>query len=354
MSDPSRKTATYAVRFTSYDDFLVEYTDHLRQNRLMLPLAIVAGTAVRLKVHLPDGNTLYLAGTVCERDAASGQSDDRVPVSLHALSVEQQADLERCLQSFPGAMQEDAEAEAAGDGATLLLVDDSVTFRLELGDALRERGFRVRAAENGLIALSAALKRTPDVILTDVGMPVMDGWTFLRMARSRQRLAHVPIVLLTNLDDDESRLHGYRLGVDDYLAKTLPHDEIAARLHAVLARRIRAHETTHGLKGDVQHVRLGSLLAFLESERRTGELRLDNGCDDAVLSIVDGALCGVENLGRYDDPLDRVFELLGWKHGEFEFIAQPPSGAGNLEPTPLTYLLMEHARRTDESTRTPE
>ena len=79
------------------------------------------------------------------------------------------------------------ESEASGP-INLLLVDDSVGVRIELGDALRDRGLRVRVAENGLVAIAAALKRPPDIILSDVEMPVMDGWTFLRMTRARQRL----------------------------------------------------------------------------------------------------------------------------------------------------------------------
>ena len=64
-----------------------------------------------------------------------------------------------------------------------------------------------------------------------------DGWTLLRMARARKKLAHIPIVFLTALSDDMSRLQGYRMGVDDYLPKTLPPDEIIARIQGVLARR---------------------------------------------------------------------------------------------------------------------
>jgi DNA-binding response OmpR family regulator len=239
---------------------------------------------------------------------------------------------------------------------TVLLVDDSVSHRIELGDALRARKLRVRVAENGLVALSSALKRAPDVILTDVEMPQMDGWSLLRSVRQRKRLLHVPVVFLTRLSDELSRLRGYRMGVDDFLPKEMAADEIIARLHGVVARRRQLPPVTdaHGLRGDLEHVRLGSLLAFLESERRSGALRLRNGTDQATLHLRHGALGRVENLGRYHHPHDRVFELLSWRFGQFEFHSDDdaegaPLPANDGQETPLSYLLMEHARREDEA-----
>ncbi len=356
---------TYSVRFESQDDFLVEYTDRLRHGRALLPLAkaLTPGTPVRLKVELPDGGILYLLGSVIS--PIRREVDSRAtPVRL-AVTDEQRARLEACVQGLmpaaepvsAGGSGSDSDEASDPTGITVLLVDDSVSMRIELGDALRERGLRVRVAENGLVALSAALKRPPDVILTDVEMPEMDGWTFVRTVRSRPSLAKIPIVFLTRLSDDLSRLKGYRLGVDDYLPKTMAPDEIIARIQGVLARRHQVDMPQsgatggQGLRGRVEHVRLGSLLAFLESERRSGALQLTRGSDSATLHLDNGTLEYVENLGRYSHPHDRVFELLSWTQGEFVLAADAPMppGAADQPTTPLTYLLMEHARREDEA-----
>jgi hypothetical protein len=92
-------------------------------------------------------------------------------------------------------------------------------------------------------------------------------------------------------------------------------------------------------------------MSFLESEKRSGRLFLDNGRDRAVLEIINGALAGVENLGNYSHAHDRVFELLEWTTGTFEFAQLDESNMDRPdgEPTQLTYLLMEHARRADEA-----
>lgn len=357
---------TFSVRFESQDDFLVEYTDRLRHGQALLPLAkpLAPGTPVRLKVELPDQGILYLLGSVVAPNKREPSSRS-TPVRL-AITEDQRAQLEACVHSLmqteePGAGESrQGGTETAGDpsGISVLLVDDSVSMRIELGDALRERGLRVRVAENGLVALSAALKRPPDVILTDVEMPEMDGWTFARTVRARPSLANIPIVFLTRLSDDLSRLKGYRLGVDDYLPKTMAPDEIIARMQGVLARRQQLEvpgsgsaSVQGGLRGRLEHVRLGSLLAFLESERRSGALHLSRGVDSCTLHLDAGTLEYVENLGRYAHPHDRVFELLSWTQGEFALVADAPMPAAASEQptTPLTYLLMEHARREDEA-----
>ncbi len=152
-------------------------------------------------------------------------------------------------------------------------------------------------------------------------------------------------------------MRGYRLGVDDYLPKSMPAEEIIARLQGVLARRRRVDPgavspaAQGGLQGRIEHVRLGSLLAFLESERRSGALRLSLDGDTATLHLDKGTLECVEGLGRYSHPHDRVFELLSWTRGEFELMTdiEMPVSATEQPTTPLTYLLMEHARREDEA-----
>jgi DNA-binding response OmpR family regulator len=367
MTGPSSaKPPIFKIGFESYDDFLVEYGDHLRKGVLMLPGAtgLGPGQDVRIKLVLPDQHILYLKGTTREQKtggyAALGAkpSADEVQVQLAAFTAEQTAALERCVSGAIATEPDKDDAEAAGP-INLLLVDDSVGVRIELGDALRDRGLRVRVAENGLVAIAAALKRPPDIILSDVEMPVMDGWTFLRMTRARQRLSHIPFVFFTRLTDDLSRLQAYRMGVEDFLSKETGPDEMLARLHGVLARHKSRPSAPvasgvgqgQGLRGDLEHVKLGSLMSFLESEKRSGRLALDNGRDQAVLEIVNGALAGVENLGNYSHAHDRVFELLDWPSGSFEFAALDDDEAVEVsgELTPMTYLLMEHARRADEA-----
>lgn len=359
-----RHAHTFSVRFESQDDFLVEYTDQLRHGFVVLPLEqpLQPGTPVRLKVYLPDEAVLYLTGQVVGVRPGSGVFELGTQVRLDAFTEEQRQAIDKCVGVLLGS---DAAPEETGSDPgrdeeleqqpiTVLLVDDSVSHRIELGDALRSRGLRVRVAENGLLALASAIKKPPDVILTDVEMPQMDGWNLLRSIRQRKRLSQVPVVFLTRLDNELARLRGYRMGIDDYLPKTMSPDEIVARMQGVLARRhqMPGAAESQGLRGDLEHVRLGSLLSFLEAERRTGALNLRSGSDRSVLYIRDGGLVRVENLGKYEHPHDRVFELLDWRYGQFEFLGEAEGASvptDDSDRTPVSYLLMEHARREDEA-----
>lgn len=352
-----RSVPTYGVRFESRDDFVVEYADRLRRGRLRLPVvpAPEPGTSIRVKLTLPDDAVLYLRGQVSRTSTRDGEPI----VELEAFNPAQTEALESCVDGVVGRGEEASTQPNPEPGEPLhvLVVDDSVSHRIELGDVLRARGMRVRVAENGLLALSAALKKLPDVILTDVEMPQMDGWSLLRSVRQRKRLRSIPVVFLTRLSDELSRLRGYRMGADDFLPKEMPADEIAARLLGVVTRRrqLPTSNDVQGLRGELEHVRLGSLLAFLESERRSGALRLRRDTETSTLHLRNGALAKVEQLGRNAHAHDRVFELLNWQRGEFDFQTagsadEPlPGPANDGDVTPVSYLLMEHARREDES-----
>ncbi|MDC0718735.1 response regulator [Nannocystis bainbridge] len=345
------KIATFGVRFESYDDFLVEYTDNLRRGFLLLPGVrnLETGQPVRVKLSLPNRAILYLSGTAVDLGADGGKG---TLIQLAAFTAEQERIFGLCVNSVLDASTSPQAEPPPSRALNVLLVDDSPSVRAEMAAALRERGLNVTTADNGLMAISAALKSEPDLLLTDVEMPEMDGWTLLRMARGRKKLAHVPIVFLTALSDDMSRLQGYRMGVDDFLPKNLSADEIVARLQGVVARRTGLGAVENrGLRGDLQHVRLGSVLSFLEAEKKTGDLRLDSGQDSAVLRLVQGVLRDVKNLGYAASAIDRVFDLLGWEGGHFEFFTLEPRELGDLSLAPLsvTWLLMEHARREDEA-----
>lgn len=355
----SPNTPIFGVRFESHDDFLVEYADHLRHGILRLPLweGASVGAPVRVRLTLPDDVLLYVRGRLTALDGPDAR------IRLEPLAQEQESLLRCCVDGLLGHTERlgASGAEERPRPLSVLLVDDSMTQRLELGDALRARGLRVRVADNGLAGLSAALKRPPDVILTDVEMPQMDGWAFLRAVRQRLRLMHVPVVFLTRLSDDLSRLRGYRMGVDDYLGKQTPPDEIVAHLRCAVARRELVTESiadpSRSLRGNLEHVRLGSLLAFLETERRSGVLRLHRECDHATLHLREGELMHLEG-GGGEDVQERAIALLEWRSGQFEFFAGSPDTSpliawADTDATSLSFLLMEHARRTDEAKSEP-
>jgi len=117
--------------------------------------------------------------------------------------------------------------------AKILAVDDDKTLLRFVGDYLEGVGHQVVQADRGTKALKEFFRERPELILLDVMMPGMDGWEVC--ARVRE-MAETPIIMLTAKSSEADKLRGFRLGVDDYLAKPFSLAELAARIKAVLAR----------------------------------------------------------------------------------------------------------------------
>src|SRR5690606_15570882 len=154
-----------------------------------------------------------------------------------------------------------------------------------------------------------------DVILSDVNMPVMDGWQFLRMIRSRPSIASVPVVFLTTLGGEAERLKGYQLGVDDYIPKPFDNQELTLRVARILGRsrkRPGASAGRNALRGDLAQVSLGSVLSFIQVERRTGLMLVLAEERIASLHIRQGDIVQADLPPGFEalEGIDRVFELL--------------------------------------------
>lgn len=118
--------------------------------------------------------------------------------------------------------------------ATLLVVDDEPNIRELLSTSLRFAGFDVISAGNGAEALRLAEQNEPDLLVLDVMLPDMDGFTVTR--RLRQTGRHIPVVFLTARDDTSDKITGLTVGGDDYVTKPFSLEEVVARIRAVLRR----------------------------------------------------------------------------------------------------------------------
>jgi two-component system KDP operon response regulator KdpE len=116
----------------------------------------------------------------------------------------------------------------------ILVVDDSRETTWLLQRTLTEDGYEVEIAHNGLQGLRLAFNAKPDLVLLDVMMPDMDGWTMLGRLRE---FSEVPVIMLTAVGDERSLVQGLDSGADDYVTKPYSMEELKARLRAVLRRR---------------------------------------------------------------------------------------------------------------------
>ncbi|CAB4533656.1 MAG: response regulator [Actinobacteria bacterium] len=120
----------------------------------------------------------------------------------------------------------------------ILVVDDEPNIRDLLASGLRFAGFSVLAVGNGNDAVTAAEKGNPDLILLDVMLPDMSGFSVTKKLRSINILA--PVLFLTARDEIEDKITGLTVGGDDYMTKPFSIDEIIARINAILRRTKQA------------------------------------------------------------------------------------------------------------------
>lgn len=122
----------------------------------------------------------------------------------------------------------------------ILVAEDEPGTRLLLCMYLEGKGHEVSAIGDGGAALEAVRQSPPDLLLLDVRMPVLDGWSVLEAVRSFE--PRLPVVMITALDASEDAVRGLRLGADDYLRKPFDLSELEARIDSVLRRARDYHE----------------------------------------------------------------------------------------------------------------
>lgn len=125
---------------------------------------------------------------------------------------------------------------------TIFIIEDETTIRDVVRRYLERDGFRVMEAENGNSALALLREHSADLILLDIMLPGLDGFSIARMVRSKSDLNAMatpndtPIIMLTSRSEERDRLEGFELGIDDYVTKPFSPREVVARVKAVLRR----------------------------------------------------------------------------------------------------------------------
>ncbi|MBK8480092.1 MAG: response regulator [Proteobacteria bacterium] len=242
----------------------------------------------------------------------------------------------------------------------VLVVDDDPWIRTMVATMLRQGGHAVELAENGAKGLVAAGRFEPELIVTDVMMEGMDGWTFVRQLRSQPKTALIPVIFLTALDSADDRIRGFQLGADDYLAKPFRFEELNLRIERTLRGVERMGRIAHdlgqhsapnvALHGKLAQLGTSALLTILDLERKSGVLVLT--ADDGTVGRIflrGGKVIGAQLAAPATEVGgEAVFAMLGWNDGTFEYTAlevEMEDAVG----LATTELLMEGARRMDEA-----
>jgi DNA-binding NarL/FixJ family response regulator len=126
----------------------------------------------------------------------------------------------------------------------ILLVDDEPGLRDAVQAFLEDSGFTVEAAPNAKVGWDLLEKRAPELVISDIMMPQVDGYQFLKQMREDPRFAKLPVVFLTARGMTKDRIQGYKSGVDAYLSKPFDPDELVAIVTNILGRRATLAENS--------------------------------------------------------------------------------------------------------------
>lgn len=239
-------------------------------------------------VHLPLDQVLEVPTQVQASRAAVELAD--LEVLEAAENVENKVDRE---------ISETSPVAASDSSApTILVVDDNRDLRAYVSQVLRGSGFQVLTARHGAEGLSLTTERHPDLIVTDLMMPIVSGLDMIRRIRDLPEVKATPIILLTAKVDEDTRIEGTEQGADIYLAKPFNDRELLAAVRNLLALKANEQKLSELNKYLTESVLKRFLPPSLVNKAATGELSLDLRPEPKLVTILFSDIVGFTQLSN--------------------------------------------------------
>lgn len=224
--------------------------------------------------------------------------------------------------------------------ARLLLVDDEPGLREAVQAYLEDSDFAVEVASNARDGWEVLQQTNPDLVISDIMMPQVDGYQFLKQVREDPRYKALPVVFLTAKGMTSDRIQGYQAGCDAYLSKPFDPDELVAIVTNLLARRAAAKETSENTESpDIaaltsQMARIESLLSGRSSIAQSpSPIKIDlTPREQSVLDLVAQGLMNKEIARRLETSVRNVEK----------YVSRLFSKTGTNSRTELVRFALEH------------
>src|SRR5580693_8724088 len=163
--------------------------------------------------------------------------------------------------------------DTAGHPARVLIVDDELHNRQLLEVMLAAEGVALQTASSGEEALEMVAAQPPDLILLDIMMPGIDGYQVAAKIKSNRATSNIPVIMVTALDDQKSRMFGLSAGAEDFLTKPVNRGELCARVRNLL--RLKAYGDYHDHYSQMLEEEVGLRTVDLRQERDRAQRYLD-------------------------------------------------------------------------------
>jgi DNA-binding response OmpR family regulator len=239
----------------------------------------------------------------------------------------------------------------------ILIVEDEPGMIELLSVALEDEGFIISIANNGQQGLQKVETEDPDLIISDVMMPDMNGYEFCEQLRQNPKTASIPFIFLTAKKDVSDRVRGLNLGADDYISKPFHVVEVVARIKTLMMRVKRtkasapvasAPEVDADFSGDLQKISIGEVVQTIALTKKNGRLVVTFDNKQGEVFFHEGIVTYAEVERKKGE--EGVYRLLAWKNGQFRFEVGADAKTQNVQKTAES-LLMEGMRRLDEYNR---
>jgi CheY-like chemotaxis protein len=249
----------------------------------------------------------------------------------------------------------------------ILVVDDDPWIQRIVARALGQRGHQVTLAGDAPGAFVVGSKIKPDLILTSVSLPAIEGWSWWERLRTLPACADAPIIFLASDLDASTAIPGAGPR-DQRLRKPIRMEDLERAVVTVLgsdsvhtlvglpaapggAAEVRpsaGHRPLSALRGALDQVSLSSVLTILEMERKTGILLCERDTGVARLFVRKGHVVRADSDQPPLSGSAAVYETLTWRTGTFDFLLGDIGGVDEIQSS-TTFLLLEGARRLDEA-----
>jgi response regulator RpfG family c-di-GMP phosphodiesterase len=239
----------------------------------------------------------------------------------------------------------------------ILIVDDNPSVLKLLNISLSKAGYNIVEADNGETAFEVANREYPDLIISDIMMPQMDGIELCWMIRENSKVPLVPFIFLTSFDDSEMEIRGFRAGADEYLSKPIDRKELLERVADLLKRtgKLKTYEDTSnkkkGFSGDLNELSIVELVQMLNLNKKSGILIIDSDTIKGEIYLREGQLVGAKTLNNEGEKA--VYDLAALEKGAFNFELSDEKYDHNINNSTMN-VIMEACRIMDEKRHSEE